>query len=287
MSKKNALYLFLIWIGFYMLTTIVSCNKNKETKHFSAKIYPNVQYAENDNKRQNFDLYVPDTGKKAYPLILWVHGGAWKKGDKGAISGEDYFLKKSFAMARINYRYSTTDKYPAQLKDLESAVKYLKKYADEFNIDKNSIFAVGHSAGGSLVSALATTKDEEASVNAVVNICGGVDFRILGLKREGDTRKENSISTLLGQFTSDNPAYAYEMSPISQISKNTAPHLLLFGENDVVVPYTQGVIMHEALQKNGIDSEIHLMKEGTHVDARIWQEENFNRIIDFLKKYIR
>src|ERR1700749_2057475 len=123
-------------------------------------LHGNIPYANDTLKKHLLDIYLPSTGKSSYPLIIWVHGGAWMLNDKYA--DMDYmrntlkaFVDSGYAVASIDYRHSTTAPFPAQIQDCNQAVEFLYRNAAKYKLDRDKIGLIGFSAGGHLASLMA------------------------------------------------------------------------------------------------------------------------------------
>ncbi len=103
-------------------------------------------YVSDGHARQKLDLYLPPEGRNL-PLIVWIHGGAFKIGDKGDPLPLEY-LAQGYALASINYRLSQHALFPAQIEDCKAAVRWLRAHAQEFGLDTQRFAAWGPSAGG-------------------------------------------------------------------------------------------------------------------------------------------
>jgi acetyl esterase/lipase len=104
---------------------------------------------------QRLDLYVP-CGSGPFPVIVHVHGGGWRTGDKAdprALIGITTLIRKGYAVSSINYRLSTEAKFPAQIHDVKASVRWLRAHAAHYNLDADRIGALGESAGGHLYPA--------------------------------------------------------------------------------------------------------------------------------------
>ena len=104
----------------------------------------NIPYANDTLKKHLLDIYFPPVKKLSYPLIIWIHGGAWMLNDKYADMSYmkntlKLFMDKGFAVASIDYRYSTTAKFPAQVQDCNEAIEYLYEHGFQYNIDARCI----------------------------------------------------------------------------------------------------------------------------------------------------
>ncbi|SLE47806.1 esterase/lipase [Mycobacteroides abscessus subsp. bolletii] len=159
-------------------------------------------YGEEGNPSQTYDYY-PGTTPTS-PLLIYVHGGAWRFGDKSSFHRSDndvhkireYFQAAGFATATINYRLSHEALFPAQIHDVKAAIRYLKQHAKILGFDPAKIALAGGSAGGHLVQLAAAStalKDPyfeglpaadipahaSSSVSCAVSIYGVSDLRTI------------------------------------------------------------------------------------------------------------
>src|SRR6478735_6341186 len=114
------------------------------------------------------DMWLPREAAGPTPLVLWVHGGAFQLGDRRELpptfapnSVFRLLNEAGIACATADYRHSLEAPFPAQLHDLKAAVRYLREYADELNIDPDRFGAWGESAGGHLVALLGLTGNRD------------------------------------------------------------------------------------------------------------------------------
>ena len=127
--------------------------------------YSNIPYANDTLKAHLLDIYLPPNAKANTPLIVWVHGGAWMLNDKYAdmsymkqtIKG---FIDSGYALASIDYRYSTVAKFPAQIQDCNQALEFLYTHAAQYKFDKKRISLIGFSAGGHLASLMGLSNNQ-------------------------------------------------------------------------------------------------------------------------------
>ncbi len=240
-------------------------------------VYRNVEYAKADgNISLRMDICVP-AGGKPLPLVVWIHGGAWVEGDKqqcGAIP----LVKRGYAVASINYRFSQQAIFPAQIHDCKGAIRFLRANAAAYNIDANHIGVWGASAGGHLAALLGTTagnKEVEGStggnegvssaVQAVCDFFGPADFVTLSDSNLWIAEANNSpVTKLLGGPISRNRKLAALASPVTHASKNAGPFLILHGDKDTLVPLPQSQALHEALLKAGAKSTLKVIPGAGH-----------------------
>ena len=137
---------------------------------------------------QKMDVYYPASGGP-WPVLLYVHGGSWREGDKAEGEGWRGMNDSGFLIASINYRMAAEGKFPVMIEDVKCAVRYLRANNAEMNIDPNRIGAIGASAGGHLVALLGTAgpdagwdegeyADQSSQVQAVLSMSGFSDFTV-------------------------------------------------------------------------------------------------------------
>src|SRR5258708_268179 len=124
-----------------------------------------VVYETIDGVDLKLDVDVP-AGPGPFPLILCMHGGAWRMGDKSKFTPLiDNFARHDYVAASINYRFAPRYKFPAQLDDTKAALQFLKRHAREYKIDVNKVGATGESAGSHLAMLMGFEAAEQAGGN--------------------------------------------------------------------------------------------------------------------------
>jgi acetyl esterase/lipase len=222
-------------------------------------------------------------------VIVWVHGGGWTNGDK-ARGSAFVFATKGYAVASINYRFSQHAIFPAQILDCKAAIRWLRANARKYGLDSDHIGAWGASAGGHLVALLGTTTgvkelegpggnaDQSSRVQAVVDWFGPTDFLTIGAK---ETRTK-----LLGGDPQANKEKAAKASPITYVSKDAAPFLIMHGDKDKTVPISQSETFAEALKKAGADATFVIVKGGKHGGTLFTNAESMKQIEAFFAKHL-
>ena len=168
------------------------------------------------------------------PLVMFVHGGGWRAGSKCEWEEHLYALRRrGYHFASANYRLSQQATYPSQVEDVENAVRHLKANASTYNIDPDRIVLVGSSAGGNLVTLLATRNglDSTARVAAVVNFFGP---NILYLP---ESAQDVRISQMLGctghtDVTTECYQRAVNASAITHVDAHSPPILTFHGTGE-------------------------------------------------------
>src|SRR5271154_3451392 len=150
-----------------------------------ATVVTNIPYVTNPTPRQNFDLYLPAKGEKPFPLIFWIHGGAWMMGFKDW-DNVKYLVRHGYAIASIDYRMSTDAKFPAQIQDCNTALNFILAHATNYGINPRQFVVGGGSAGGHLALLMGLARDEksfgaDASIKplAILDFFGPTDFNTM------------------------------------------------------------------------------------------------------------
>jgi acetyl esterase/lipase len=240
-----------------------------------------VSYVEGSkNYFQTLDLYLPKTDKPS-PLVIWIHGGAWRYGDKKEGPGAA-FAQNGIACASLNYRLTDKAKFPAQIQDCKAAVRFLRAHAAEYKLDPDKFGAFGMSAGGHLVALLGLTGDEHeydnlggnanvsSKVQAVCDWCGPTDLTTLVEQNERMHGKlkldgpDGALTMFLGVMPEKAPALARKASPITFVKTGEPEFLIMHGDRDDVVPFAQSQELYDALKKTNNAVQLISVKDGGH-----------------------
>ena len=261
-------------------------------------VHRDMAYVTDGHERQKLDLYVPDKGENL-PLIIWVHGGAWRGGDKTHYIRMEY-LKAGYAGASINYRLSQHAIFPAQIEDVKAAVRWLRANAETYRLNPNRFAAWGSSAGGHLVAMLGTTGDVDefevganlevsSQVQAVVDYFGPTDFLRMDAQSLPDglvhDAPDSPESQLVGGAIQEHKDRVARANPITYVSKSNPPFLIIHGDQDKLVPYHQSVLLKEALEKSGVPVTLYRVEGGGHGWFRDPKVPELTKA--FLEKYLK
>ena len=271
----------LILILFSVAVTLVLAQRRSSAEApkvpEGVTVHRDVAYVTNGHERQKLDLYVPDTGENL-PLIIWVHGGAWRGGDKTHYVRMEY-LTTGYAGASINYRLSQHAIFPAQIEDVKAAVRWLRANAETYRLDPNRFAAWGSSAGGHLVAMLGTTGDVaefevgehltvSSRVQAVVDYFGPTDFLQMDAQSLPDglvhDAPDSPESQLVGGPIQEHKDRVARANPITYVSKDDSPFLIIHGDQDKLVPYQQSVLLKDALEAAGVPVTFYQVEGGGH-----------------------
>lgn len=256
---------------------------------FPVSCVTDLVYSAPEGKPLAADLYLPQGVGERLPMILWLHGGAWRFGDRKL--GPDltrYFAQNGFAMASIDYRLSTDAIFPAQIRDVKTAIRWLRSIADRYGLDSGRIGLWGSSSGGHLAALAATSgpgifesaehSEYSSSVQAVVDGYGPTDFlqmdahRDPGGKPSDDPESiqlppgmrtadaDSPESLLLGSPVPTCPERVREANPIAYAKPGLPPFLILHGLSDTAVPAHQSELLYAALTAHGNDVTLSLVE---------------------------
>ena len=270
----------------------------------SVVVLENVPYADTVNKAQTLDLFLPKGRKseKPLPVIVFVHGGAWKGGNKESGRGSvmPYVASGLYAGASVEYRLSGESKWPAQIQDCKAAIRWLRAHAKEHGLDGERIAVWGSSAGGHLVAMLGVSGDvkefegelgkhlvQSSRVACVADFYGPTNLLTMGdfPSTVPHNDADSPEGLLIGGAVQENKDKARNASPLSYITKDDAPTFIAHGTADPLVPYNQSEIFEAGLKAAGVPVYLETIEEGMHGG---FEGPKLNaRLAAFFDKYLR
>ena len=249
----------------------------------------NLEYIEGGHSRNRLDLYLPDKTDKPLPVIVYIHAGGWTAGDKAGCPLLS-FVTNGYAVAAINYRFSQDAIFPAQIHDCKAAVRWLRANAESYHLDSDHFGVWGSSSGAQLAALLGTTagikefegqggnREQSSRVQAVVEIAGPSDFLTAGA--------QTTRTKYLGGEALQNKAMAIKASPITYVSKDACPFVIIHGDKDERVPVSQSEVFATALKQAGVDTTLVIVKGAGHNGPGFRSLENMKQINEFFGKYL-
>lgn len=226
--------------------------------------YKDVVYAEVDGKALALDLYVPKPGA---PLVVYVHGGAWRAGTKA--DGVPMFLVDAgFAVASLEFRQTTDAPFPANVHDIKAGIRFLRAKAAEYGYDTDKVLITGASSGAHLAVLVGVTNgdaqlegdvgdypDSSSDVQAILSYFAATDLTtILSLSTPfGVGVREPALKLLLGDLPDAVPELAQQASPVYHVDASDPPLLLLHGDRDPQMPVNQSLQMLGKYEEFGLD----------------------------------
>lgn len=304
MMKKTILALWLLaFCGNVLQGQIPSFIKDVLPK--GTVVQSDILYAADTLKQHKLDLYIPEHTGKTLPLLIWIHGGGWRSGNK--YSDMDYMkstlkaiLEHGYAVASIDYRYSTTAVFPAQIQDCNRAVDYLYRNSGKYLLDKKRIAVIGFSAGGHLASLMATSNNSNIDafyfnkkrpgfkIRAAIDFFGPADFiaRISSLKLDEGIQMSTSTA-LLGAQPVNRPDLAKFASPTTYVDKADPPFLIFHGDKDQTVPIVLSKLLDSYLKLANVQSEFVVVPGAQHGGVLFASEEIKDKILIFLNTHLK
>ncbi|MEZ0265183.1 MAG: alpha/beta hydrolase fold domain-containing protein [Phycisphaerae bacterium] len=246
------------------------------------RLISDLKYGDAPGKSNLLDIYLPKevpAGGASLPLVVYIHGGGWRAGDKAPSAAAAFLAQHGYACASINYRFSQEAVFPAQLDDCKGAVRWLRAHAKEYGIDSERVGAWGSSAGAHLAALVATTAGDKgrdgtiggnleysSAVKCVVDFYGPSDFVNMEAHAEAAkiVRDPKKISVLLGGSPVEKRELALAASPVNWVTKATPPFLILHGGADKTVPLAQSEVLAAALKKAGVEASLTVVPGAIH-----------------------
>jgi acetyl esterase/lipase len=304
--KKTVAYLWAIMISLSSYAQM----KNADISNIKNK-YLDIPYA-TISDAQKLDIYLPDNGDGPFSVILSIHGGAYKFGDKrdGQLTPMLRGLGRGYAVVSIDYRLSGEAKWPAQINDCKAAVRWIRANSKKYKLNPDRIAAWGGSAGGHFSALLGTSGDvkeledstlgnpqQSSRMQAVVDWFGPTDFLNMDeqLRESGvENPMRHSVpgspeSELFGKNIVDAPELVKESDPDTYVSSDDPPFLIQHGLEDNLVPYQGSVLLAGKLGKAlGYKKvSLELFPATRHGGEAFGTEENLNRVFTFLDEYLK
>jgi len=261
-------------------------------------LHSNIAYNNDTLTKHLLDIYLPAEAKGKIPLVIFIHGGGWMHNDKYADMG---YMKKTvaeiishgYALASIDYRFSTQAVFPAQARDCNRAISYLYDHADKYGIDRERFALMGFSAGGHLASLVGLSENDDIesfympgtsnffSFEAVIDFYGPSNLILF------PGNDENSPEALLiGAAPLDRPDLARAASPVTYVDKNDPPFLIIHGENDELVPTKHSHLLNSWLNVAGVQNELIIVKDAPHYGVMFDSDQVRSRVMNFLREHL-
>jgi len=281
----------------------------KEKLEQKVRVYRDIVYAEHDEVPLKLDLFIPNepVPKDGFPAVVVLHGGAWCTGSKKDMTWVGYSLaKEGTVVACVGYRLAPQFRYPAQLKDCQAAVRWLRENAlkrargaecevQSWDVNPEHITAFGISSGGHLALLLGL-KDEvidgvSSKVKKVVAIFPPTDLTALYYQESAKNPPllmPNYLLNLLGSTYEENPNLWKDASPIYHVSPEASPCFIIQGTKDSLVPADQAIRFAEAMRQVGVKVTLVLIEglgHGYSLRPRIMRQLNnaLDEAVRFLK----
>ncbi len=251
---------------------------------YAAKVERDVTYGKVNEVELKLDVYFPTNDRaKVRTAVVYVHGGGWRQGDKRSGAGLlaiPELLKRGYLVISINYRLAPRFKFPAHIEDCKCAIRYLRAHVKKYNLERDRIGVFGGSAGGHLVALMGTADgsagfdnsggwtNQSSRVQAVVDMFGPTDLKI--------SNRPEYAEMAFGVTEPEDPRLK-KFSPLTYVSKDDPPFLILHGEKDVGVKPIHSELLEAALKKAGVPVTLVMVKNAGHGFSPVGGEPDPNR----------
>jgi acetyl esterase/lipase len=283
----------------------------------SVRSLRDVTYAEPLGFRPlTMDLYLPPEGAEKKPVVVFIHGGAWRSRtarDGGAFRDFPAVLASvaahNYVVASVNYRFSGEARFPAAVQDVALAIRWLRLHSDQYGIDTNKFVAWGSSAGGQIAALLGTGCGAPAfepaappgapgplpsvCVQGVIDWYGLIDLESDG-KDLGKSAVPDYVEAYLGcKLSQCAHGWARSASPFPYIDAQDPPFLIQHGAADVTVSPAQSQRLYEALHAAGVPAELVVYPGVAHGFAKVpgggpddaINKQAMDKVFEYLGRY--
>ena len=253
------------------------------------RLLRDITYTDATTPAAKLDLYLPSAPSPpgGRPVVIAIHGGGWRRFSKDSYGAKvaPAFTQAGFAVVAPNYRLSApgSPSWPANFQQIRQAVRWTRDHAAEFGLDPDRIAAMGESAGGHLAALLGTDPGSaDSRVAAVVDFYGPTDLATLAAVSPAAAAAE---AQMLGGPPEALPDLYRAASPITHVSRDSAPTLIIQGTADTLVKPDQSRRLADALTAAGVTNRLILLPGAPHGIPRNYAGRDlFAESVRFLKQ---
>jgi acetyl esterase/lipase len=209
------------------------------------------------------DMYQPVGMKGPVPVVLAFHGGSWMANSRNEVGPlAEYLTAQGYAVVTPDYRLAPRSTFPAQVEDARAAARWVAAHAQENGWDMQHFVLLGLSAGGQLAGLLATDRPADVPKPCcMIDLFGPMDFT----GASPSLKAEWAVKLYLGAAQSEKPELYKVASPITHVTPDDPPFLILHGMKDDTVPMTQSLRMKAALEAAKVPVEYHPVPQAGHI----------------------
>ena len=232
------------------------------------------------------DLYRPMGVAGVLPVVLAIHGGFWRDGSREDMRGiSELIASQGYAVAAIDHRLLPQCKFPDQLADVRHAAGWIRENAGKYHLDATRLLVLGVSGGGQLAALLGLQQQPDClRIAGIIDLDGPMDLRVT----PPNLVTEATLCQYLGASQQEKPDLYAQASPITYVSKDAPPCLIMHGTADPLVPFAQAQAMTAALRKVGAPVTFYPMQGVGHDISNLATpagQKILNAIFTFLKQY--
>lgn len=256
----------------------------------------NLEYAKLGEVSLKLDLHLPAAGGAPSPLIVWVHGGAWRSGSKNE-NPLAPLVARGWAIASVDYRLTPVAPFPANVHDLKAAIRFLRARGAEYRLDTERIAIAGASAGAHLAALVGVTnrhpelegavgsfRNTSSDVHAIVSFYGASNLESI-LRQStpyGLGVRIPALQLLFRGQPEEKPELARLASPVAHVDAGDPPLLLFHGEQDPQMPIAQSLEFQGAYEKVGRPVRFVAVHGAAHGGKEFYEERRLAVVREFL-----
>ena len=290
----------------WQIAGMTSLNADLAPRYGSARL--GVQYAVKSGRALHLQILLPPmppagpddpaTLTRRFPVVVYVKGSAWMEQNLGLeLPGLADFTKRGYVVAVVEYRPSSVAPFPAQVRDVRTAIGFLRDNADEFHIDPSQVVLWGDSSGGHTTLMVYLTQSDQyysdeplarLGVSCFVDYYGPTD--ISRMNEEPSIQDHIGASSPEGQLIGGLDVWANQQAAAPtivmnhvQVGEAYAPLLMVHGGSDRIVPFAQSVMLYQALVDAGAPVKLYRLEGADHGGPPFWQPA----VLDIVDQFIR
>jgi acetyl esterase/lipase len=258
------------------------------------KVHRDLAYTEPKNERQTLDVYAPSEGKN-HPVVLWIHGGGWRAGDKANVQKKPQaFVDRGYVFVSTNYRFVPQVTVKEMTGDIARAIRWVHHHARDYGGDPNAIIIAGHSAGAHL-AALVCTDDRylkaEGLSLALIKGCVPVDVSVYDIPRRLKDSSAVPPATFKQVFGEKEELHR-DLSPVTHVARGkNIPAFLILHVADRPETRAQSHGLADKLKDAGVSAQVIAAEGTTHgtINANLGlpNDRPTQALFEFLKKATR
>jgi acetyl esterase/lipase len=258
-----------------------------------------VEFARVGESSLKLDLYIPASAKS--PVVVWVHGGAWRGGSKSNPSVLP-LTEHGYAVASVDYRLSPVAKFPAQIHDIKAAIRFLRATAKQHGLSTERIAIAGGSAGGHLAALVGvsngvkelegdvgTHANQSSDVQAIAVFYGASNLTTIldQSAPRGQRMRPAALELLLGGPPDSKADLARLASPVFHVDRRDPPLVWYHGDQDLQMPINQAHEMMGAYKKAGLQGALEVVYGGEHGGKLFFTSEQMQQVAGFLDAHLK
>ncbi len=254
-----------------------------------------IPFAQVNGRPIQLDVYSP-LKKSRDGVIVWIHGGAWRRGSK-----ENppilALVEKGWPVASIEYRLSGEARFPAQMHDIKAAIRFLRAKQQEYGLRAKRVFIFGASAGGHLAALAGVTngveeleefatdnREQSSDIQGIVSLYGASNLTTIldQSTPHGLSVRVPALELFIGGQPENVPSVAQQASPVFHVDKNDPPLLMIHGDQDPQMPINQSIELLGKYEEFGLEVCFVPLHGANHGGKAFYDDEHIELMHKFL-----